>query len=119
MASTTPVQKQVNEGQQRLTGDSFIRPHLRNLSPYQPILPFEVFQSEHNFFPSLNRFKVFFLEFWRVFLRKKNGEWVSELDLMLGAELYVLAIYFLVKSELVANFLRCVLIVYNLKGFNG
>lgn len=24
------------------TGDSFIRPHLRKLSPYQPILPFEV-----------------------------------------------------------------------------
>lgn len=43
MASTIPVQqKEVNDGQQRLTGDSFIRPHLRNLSPYQPILPFEV-----------------------------------------------------------------------------
>ncbi|KAM0013001.1 putative histidinol-phosphate transaminase [Helianthus debilis subsp. tardiflorus] len=26
----------------KLTGDSFIRPHLRELSPYQPILPFEV-----------------------------------------------------------------------------
>ncbi|KAH9297500.1 hypothetical protein KI387_029182 [Taxus chinensis] len=25
-----------------LTGDSFIRPHLRELAPYQPILPFEV-----------------------------------------------------------------------------
>ncbi|GER54866.1 histidinol-phosphate aminotransferase [Striga asiatica] len=25
-----------------LSGDSFIRPHLRKLSPYQPILPFEV-----------------------------------------------------------------------------
>ncbi|CAN6586923.1 unnamed protein product [Malus baccata var. baccata] len=43
MASTIPVQhKPVNDSQQRLTGDSFIRPHLRNLSPYQPILPFEV-----------------------------------------------------------------------------
>ncbi|TQD77715.1 hypothetical protein C1H46_036739 [Malus baccata] len=43
MASTIPVQhKPVNDGQQRLTGDSFIRPHLRNLSPYQPILPFEI-----------------------------------------------------------------------------
>ncbi|KAK6939777.1 hypothetical protein RJ641_029308 [Dillenia turbinata] len=44
MASSVPV-KQVYEGQQqqqRLTGDSFIRPHLRNLSPYQAILPFEV-----------------------------------------------------------------------------
>ncbi|KAK6938529.1 hypothetical protein RJ641_032037 [Dillenia turbinata] len=43
MASSVPV-KQVNEGQQqqRLTGVSFIRPHLRKLSPYQPILPFEV-----------------------------------------------------------------------------
>ncbi|XP_048327106.2 histidinol-phosphate aminotransferase, chloroplastic-like [Ziziphus jujuba] len=42
MASTIPVEQQVNGGQQRLTGDSFIRPHLRKLSPYQPILPFEV-----------------------------------------------------------------------------
>ncbi|BFG35556.1 hypothetical protein CerSpe_218300 [Prunus speciosa] len=46
MASTTPVQKQVNEAQQRLTGDSFIRPHLRNLSPYQSILPFEVLSAQ-------------------------------------------------------------------------
>lgn len=30
------------EGGGKLTGDSFIRPHLRKLSPYQPILPFEV-----------------------------------------------------------------------------
>ncbi|KAM7463304.1 hypothetical protein LguiA_031425 [Lonicera macranthoides] len=37
MASTVPV-KQVKD----LTGDSFIRPHLRKLSPYQSILPFEV-----------------------------------------------------------------------------
>ncbi|KAF2297434.1 hypothetical protein P3X46_021811 [Hevea brasiliensis] len=35
MASTLPAQ-------QKLTGDSFIRSHLRKLSPYQPILPFEV-----------------------------------------------------------------------------
>lgn len=41
MASTMAVEH-VNEGQQQLTGDSFIRPHLRKLSPYQPILPFEV-----------------------------------------------------------------------------
>ncbi|KAF8376968.1 hypothetical protein HHK36_030339 [Tetracentron sinense] len=40
MASTIPV-KHVNEGNEKLTGDSFIRPHLRKLSPYQPILPFE------------------------------------------------------------------------------
>lgn len=46
MASITPVQKQVNEAQQRLTGDSFIRPHLRNLSPYQSILPFEVLSAQ-------------------------------------------------------------------------
>ncbi|KAF2290986.1 hypothetical protein GH714_017865 [Hevea brasiliensis] len=44
MASTLPVEH-VNEGQQRLTGDSFIRSHLRTLSPYQPILPFEVFEA--------------------------------------------------------------------------
>lgn len=30
--------------QVKLTGDSFIRPHLRELSPYQPILPFEVIE---------------------------------------------------------------------------
>lgn len=40
MASTAPV-KHVKEGLQ-LTGDSFIRSHLRKLSPYQSILPFEV-----------------------------------------------------------------------------
>lgn len=43
MSSTLPVEQQVNEGQRRLTGDSFIRSHLRKLKPYQPILPFEVF----------------------------------------------------------------------------
>ncbi|KAI3917258.1 hypothetical protein MKX01_000035 [Papaver californicum] len=43
MALTT---KQVNEVQDALTGDSFIRPHLRNLSPYQPILPFEVLSTQ-------------------------------------------------------------------------
>ena len=46
MASTVPSSiETVNEFQQSLTGDSFIRPHLRKLSPYQPILPFEVFFS--------------------------------------------------------------------------
>lgn len=47
MASAVPV-KHVNnevEGRQPLTGDSFIRPHLRHLAPYQPILPFEVFEA--------------------------------------------------------------------------
>ncbi|KAI8003705.1 hypothetical protein LOK49_LG08G00165 [Camellia lanceoleosa] len=42
MASTIPIQQVKEEGQQRLTGDSFIHHHLRKLSPYQPILPFEV-----------------------------------------------------------------------------
>ncbi|KAG5531674.1 hypothetical protein RHGRI_026332 [Rhododendron griersonianum] len=42
MASTIPVQEMKEEGQLQLTGDSFIRPHLRKLSPYHPILPFEV-----------------------------------------------------------------------------
>ncbi|XP_065625031.1 histidinol-phosphate aminotransferase, chloroplastic [Quercus suber] len=43
MASAVPSSiEPVNEVQQSLTGDSFIRPHLRKLSPYQPILPFEV-----------------------------------------------------------------------------
>ncbi|XP_039027616.1 histidinol-phosphate aminotransferase, chloroplastic-like [Hibiscus syriacus] len=36
--STVPVEP-VN---QKLSGDFFIRPHLRKLPPYQPILPFEV-----------------------------------------------------------------------------
>lgn len=42
MSSTVPLQQNVNGGQPTLSGDSFIRPHLRKLSPYQPILPFEV-----------------------------------------------------------------------------
>ncbi|XP_020221777.1 histidinol-phosphate aminotransferase, chloroplastic [Cajanus cajan] len=41
MASTIPVE-QVNNGPVKVTGDSFIREHLRKLAPYQPILPFEV-----------------------------------------------------------------------------
>lgn len=41
MASTIPVE-QVNTGSLQVTGDSFIRQHLRKLAPYQPILPFEV-----------------------------------------------------------------------------
>ncbi|XWS23346.1 hypothetical protein CRYUN_Cryun28dG0005200 [Craigia yunnanensis] len=41
-SSTVPVEH-VN---QKLSGDSFIRPHLRNLSPYQPILPFEVLSAK-------------------------------------------------------------------------
>ncbi|THG04868.1 hypothetical protein TEA_010109 [Camellia sinensis var. sinensis] len=45
MASTIPIQQVKEEGQQRLTGDSFVRHHLRKLSPYQPILPFEVFEA--------------------------------------------------------------------------
>jgi len=42
MASTLPVKPVSEEGQQKITGDSFIRLHLRKLSPYQSILPFEV-----------------------------------------------------------------------------
>ncbi|GMJ11527.1 EMBRYO DEFECTIVE 2196, HISTIDINOL PHOSPHATE AMINOTRANSFERASE 1, HISTIDINE BIOSYNTHESIS 6A [Hibiscus trionum] len=40
--STVPVEP-VNR---KLSGDSFIRPHLRKLSPYQPILPFEVLSAK-------------------------------------------------------------------------
>ncbi|GLT58759.1 hypothetical protein SLA2020_316280 [Shorea laevis] len=46
MASSTIPVDQVSQGKQRLTGDSFIRPHLRKLSPYQPILPFEVLSAK-------------------------------------------------------------------------
>lgn len=48
MTSTLPtvhsVEPPVTElpQQVRLTGDSFIRPHLKKLSPYQAIFPFEV-----------------------------------------------------------------------------
>lgn len=42
MASSSGSAVVKEEGRQQLTGDSFIRPHLRELSPYQPILPFEV-----------------------------------------------------------------------------
>uniref|UniRef100_A0A2N9G115 histidinol-phosphate transaminase n=1 Tax=Fagus sylvatica TaxID=28930 RepID=A0A2N9G115_FAGSY len=45
MASSVPSVEHVNEVQQRVTGDAFIRSHLRKLSPYQPILPFEVLSS--------------------------------------------------------------------------
>ncbi|KAK6246610.1 hypothetical protein QUC31_001356 [Theobroma cacao] len=41
-SSTAPFEH-VN---QKLGGDSFIRPHLRKLSPYQPILPFEVLSAK-------------------------------------------------------------------------
>ncbi|OMO89167.1 Aminotransferase, class I/classII [Corchorus olitorius] len=39
ISSSSSTRHNVN---QRLSGDSFIRPHLRKLSAYQPILPFEV-----------------------------------------------------------------------------
>ncbi|MCL7025007.1 hypothetical protein MKW94_030024 [Papaver nudicaule] len=42
----TSAIKQVDEVPARLTGDSFIRPHLKTLSPYQPILPFEVLSTQ-------------------------------------------------------------------------
>ncbi|OAY72958.1 Histidinol-phosphate aminotransferase, chloroplastic, partial [Ananas comosus] len=41
MASALPVEEQEAQSR-RVTGDSFIRLHLRKLKPYQPILPFEV-----------------------------------------------------------------------------
>ncbi|KAK1294027.1 hypothetical protein QJS10_CPA16g01713 [Acorus calamus] len=41
VSSTTPVEM-VEENPNKVKGDSFIRLHLRKLSPYQPILPFEV-----------------------------------------------------------------------------
>lgn len=58
MVSTSPAPlTYVEEGEQQLTGDSFIRPHLLKLSPYQPIVPFEVIKyiqlfnfKEENFF---------------------------------------------------------------------
>jgi hypothetical protein len=44
MASAVPVEEPAAaaEAKPRPTGDSFIRHHLRSLSAYQPILPFEV-----------------------------------------------------------------------------
>lgn len=44
-SSTIPVDQSI-QGKQKLTGDSFIRPHLKKLSPYQPILPFEVLSAK-------------------------------------------------------------------------
>ncbi|KAJ6360698.1 hypothetical protein OIU77_004671 [Salix suchowensis] len=41
MTPTVPVEH-VKEGQLNVTGDSFIRSHLRKLSPYQSIFPFEI-----------------------------------------------------------------------------
>ncbi|KOM29756.1 hypothetical protein LR48_Vigan773s000100 [Vigna angularis] len=51
MASTIPVE-QVNNGPLQVTGDSFIREHLRKLSPYQPILPFEILMGVIDFYNS-------------------------------------------------------------------
>uniref|UniRef100_A0A803L043 histidinol-phosphate transaminase n=1 Tax=Chenopodium quinoa TaxID=63459 RepID=A0A803L043_CHEQI len=48
MASTLPVKEVSENGQPKVTGDSFIRPHLRKLSAYQPILPFEVSEALGN-----------------------------------------------------------------------
>ncbi|ONK61518.1 uncharacterized protein A4U43_C08F30760 [Asparagus officinalis] len=42
MASAVPAEQQIEGSPKQVTGDSFIRLHLRKLSPYQPILPFEV-----------------------------------------------------------------------------
>lgn len=41
-SSALPTETQVDEVSDQVTGDSFIRHHLRKLSAYQPILPFEV-----------------------------------------------------------------------------
>lgn len=42
VVSSTLSTEQLGEARGRVSGDSFIRLHLRKLSPYQPILPFEV-----------------------------------------------------------------------------
>ncbi|PHT81047.1 Histidinol-phosphate aminotransferase, chloroplastic [Capsicum annuum] len=42
MASSVSVQEESNQQKQCVNGGDFIRPHLLKLSPYQPILPFEV-----------------------------------------------------------------------------
>ncbi|ONH90485.1 hypothetical protein PRUPE_8G056800 [Prunus persica] len=68
MASTIPVQQQVKEGQQRLIGDSFIRPHLKNLSPYQSILSFEVLQSKRSIFSPVKSTKSQFWSFGGYFI---------------------------------------------------
>ncbi|MBA0558206.1 hypothetical protein Golob_015234, partial [Gossypium lobatum] len=44
--SSSPSTVSVEHVNQKLSGDSFIRPHLRKLSPYQPILPFEVLSAK-------------------------------------------------------------------------
>ncbi|XVF29983.1 hypothetical protein REPUB_Repub16aG0018300 [Reevesia pubescens] len=40
--SSSPSTVPAEHVNRKLSGDTFIRPHLRKLSPYQPILPFEV-----------------------------------------------------------------------------
>ncbi|XP_020241480.1 histidinol-phosphate aminotransferase, chloroplastic-like [Asparagus officinalis] len=42
MASAVPAEQKIEGSPKQVTGDSFIRLHLRKLSPYQSILPFEV-----------------------------------------------------------------------------
>lgn len=59
MASST-MPAAANESQGTVSGDSFIRPHLRKLKPYQPILPFEVIsQSNELTFTLFHFFPVF------------------------------------------------------------
>ena len=66
MTSAMPV-KQVSEVRECLTGDSFIWPHLKNLSPYQPILPFEVIN------PYFYLFIIDFVDFY-IYIFFRNAE---------------------------------------------
>lgn len=56
MASALPVEQREEKGKEKeaetekIKGDSFIRFHLRKLSPYQPILPFEVYHFNYECF---------------------------------------------------------------------
>jgi hypothetical protein len=51
MASLPVDQKEDKEAKaEKIKGDSFIRFHLRKLSPYQPILPFEVYSFNFELF---------------------------------------------------------------------
>ena len=65
---SSPLTTEERVSRSGVTGDSFIRDHLRMLAPYQPILPFEVAKTVGYFFfrvhlSSFNRYESFMHSF--------------------------------------------------------
>lgn len=84
-ASSVPVQEE-RQQKQCVTGDAFIRPHLRKLSPYQPILPFEVNMLDQSYF-----FAVWLITFVYSIYRWRSFNWL----------------YCMRKSQSILNLILC------------